>query len=188
MILNLSTNRTNLREFVESDWQQVHKYASQLVVCQFQPWGPNTENETKEYIYNIQEDMKQINRTRFAFAIIEKKSEELIGSIEFNIRDEINQIGEIGYIIHPNYWGMGFASEATKEVISFGFKNFKLHRIFATCDVRNIASAKVLEKCGLNLEGKMREDLLLRDGWRDTYLYSILEHECLGCQDGQERS
>ncbi|KQL33883.1 acetyltransferase [Bacillus sp. FJAT-25509] len=187
MNLNLSTNRTILREFVESDWQEVHKYASQLVVCQFQPWGPNTESETKEFVQTILGDMKQINRTRFAFAIIEKESGELIGSIEFNIRDEINQIGEIGYIIHPNYWGMGFASEATKEVISFGFKNFKLHRIFATCDVRNIASAKVLEKCGLNLEGKMREDLLLRDGWRDTFLFSILEHEWLRRQEGQER-
>lgn len=187
MILNLRTNRTILREFVESDWKQVHKYASQLVVCQFQPWGPNTEGETKEFVQNILRDMKQINRTRFVFAIIEKESDQLIGSIEFNIRDEINQIGEIGYIIHPNYWGMGFASEAAKEVISFGFKNFKLHRLFATCDVRNIASAKVLEKCGLNLEGKMREDLLLRDGWRDTYLFSILEQEWIGSQELLER-
>ncbi|PEJ57003.1 GNAT family N-acetyltransferase [Bacillus sp. AFS002410] len=177
MIPNLSTNRTTLREFVESDWEQVHKYASQKEVCQFQPWGPNTEYDTKEFVGTILVDQKKNNRTRFAFAIIEKEANELIGSIEFNIRDEQNRIGEIGYIIHPSYWRMGFATEATKEIISFGFKKFKLHRVYATCDVRNIGSAKVLEKCGLTLEGKMREDLLLRDGWRDTFLYSILEHE-----------
>jgi [ribosomal protein S5]-alanine N-acetyltransferase len=72
---------------------------------------------------------------------------------------------------------MGYASEVAKKLISFGFLQFKLHRIYATCDVRNIASAKVLEKCGLILEGRMREDLLLRDGWRDTFIYSILEQE-----------
>ncbi|MFB7140253.1 GNAT family N-acetyltransferase [Gottfriedia sp. NPDC056225] len=177
MIRNLSTNRTMLREFVENDWKQVHKYASQKDVCQFQPWGPNSEDDTKEFVRTILVDQKKINRTRFALAIIEKESDELIGSIEFNIRDEKNLIGEIGYIINPSYWGKGFATEAAKEIISFGFEQFKLHRVFATCDVRNIGSAKVLEKCGLTLEGKMREDLLLRDGWRDTFLYSILEHE-----------
>ncbi|PGS56146.1 GNAT family N-acetyltransferase [Bacillus sp. AFS041924] len=179
MISNLSTNRTILRELVENDWEQIHQYASQLVVCQFQPWGPNTESDTKEFVQGILVDSKQINRTRFVFAIIEKESNELIGSIEFNIRDEKNKIGEVGYIVHPKYWGMGFASEVGKEIISFGFKNFKLHRLYATCDVRNIASQRVLEKCGLTLEGRMREDLLLRDGWRDTYLFSILEDEWL---------
>lgn len=177
MDINLNTKRVNLREIVESDWKEVHKYASQIDVCKYQPWGPNTDDVTKDFIKQILVDQKTNNRTRFAFAIIEKESNELIGSIEFNIRDVQNRIGEIGYVIHPDYWGKGYASEVAKELIRFGFTQFNLHRIYATCDVRNIASAKVLEKCGLTLEGKMREDLLLRDGWRDTYLFSILEHE-----------
>jgi len=177
MITNLNTKRVILREIEESDWIDVHKYASQKEVCQYQPWGPNTEIETKEFIHQVIIDAKKVPRTRFAFAILVKETNSFIGTVEFNIRDQQNKIGEIGYIVHPSYWGMGYASEVAKEVISFGFLQYKLHRIYATCDVRNIASAKVLEKCGLILEGRMREDLLLRDGWRDTYLYSILEHE-----------
>jgi len=175
--MNLESERMILRELAEADWMDVHKYASLANVCQYQPWGPNTENETKEFVKQVLVDSKQSPRSRFVFAITLKGNKEVIGAIEFNVRDCSNKSGEIGYIIHPDYWGKGIATEAANEIISFGFSELKLHRIYATCDVRNIGSAKVLEKMGLKLEGKMREDMLLRDGWRDTYLYSILEHE-----------
>jgi RimJ/RimL family protein N-acetyltransferase len=52
-----------------------------------------------------------------------------------------------------------------------------LHRIFATCDPRNTASAHVLQKVGMRLEGRLRDTMLIRDGWRDSLVYSVLEHE-----------
>jgi RimJ/RimL family protein N-acetyltransferase len=52
-----------------------------------------------------------------------------------------------------------------------------LHRIFATCDPRNVASRRVLTKIGMTHEGRMRETLLIRDGWRDSDVYAILKHE-----------
>lgn len=52
-----------------------------------------------------------------------------------------------------------------------------MHRIYATCDPRNIGSSKVLEKVGMTREGRLREDLLIKDRWRDSLVYSILEHE-----------
>lgn len=67
------------------------------------------------------------------------------------------------------------ATEAARLLIDFGFKELHLHRIYATCDPRNIASYKVMEKLGLTFEGRMRENLLIKDGWRDSLLYSILE-------------
>ncbi|MGE7623855.1 GNAT family N-acetyltransferase [Viridibacillus sp. NPDC096237] len=62
-------------------------------------------------------------------------------------------------------------------LIEFGFGTLNLHRIFATCDPRNVGSSKVLKKIGMTKEGRIREDLLLKDGWRDSLLYSIIEHE-----------
>ncbi|MCJ7842418.1 GNAT family N-acetyltransferase [Lederbergia sp. NSJ-179] len=62
-------------------------------------------------------------------------------------------------------------------MIGFGFGELKLHRIYATCDQRNIGSARVLEKVGMIKGGRIREHLLIKDEWRDSYLYSILEQE-----------
>ncbi|WP_391117059.1 GNAT family N-acetyltransferase [Psychrobacillus sp. L3] len=166
-----------LREMEEKDWLDVHKYASKETVCQYQPWGPNTETESKDFVKQVLRDAKREERTRFVFAIIEKENERMIGAGEFNIRDYRNKTGEIGYIINPDFWGKGVATIVAKILIGFGFKKFQLHRIYATCDPRNIASSKVLEKVGMILEGRKREDLLIKDGWRDSLVYSILEQE-----------
>lgn len=173
----LISERVYLREMDERDWIGVHEYASNKLVCQYQPWGPNSEKDSKEFVKQVLLDAKREERTRFVFAIVEKENERLIGAGEFNIRDNRNKTGEIGYIINPNFWGKGIATEVAKHLIVFGFKQFQLHRIYATCDPRNIASSKVLEKVSMTLEGRMREDLLIKDGWRDSLMYSILEQE-----------
>lgn len=170
-------NRIILREIVEQDWIDIHTYAALPEVSRFQSWGPNTEEETKAFVNQILNEAKIEPRLRYAYAIIEKENNTMIGSCELNIRDIPNRTGEVAYIIHPEYWRKGYATEAAKQMIQFGFTTFNLHRIFATCDTRNTASAKVLEKTGMTLEGRMREDLLIKDGWRDSYLYSVLEQE-----------
>lgn len=168
-------NSIVLREFVMDDWIGVHKYASQEMVCKYQPWGPNTEEESKDFVMEVIRDAKQVPRTRFTFAVI--FNDILVGAGEFNIRDFSNRAGEIGYIVNPDYWNKGIATEVASRLINFGFIECKLHRIYATCDPRNVVSAKVLEKVGMVKEGTIRDDLLLRDGWRDSNLYSILEQE-----------
>lgn len=174
----LEGQRIGLRELVESDWNAVHDYASKPIVTRYQPWGPNTVEDSKAYIQEVLDDASQDPRTRFVFAVIELEEEKLIGAVEINIRDSFNLEGEIGYIIHPDYWGKGYATEAASLILDFGFANLKLHRIFATCDPKNIASSKVLEKIGMFKEGTLREHMRLRDGgWRDSFLYSILESE-----------
>lgn len=173
----LVSNNVFLREMKEKDWIDVHAYASNEIVCKYQPWGPNSEEESKDFVKQVLEDARKGERTRFVFAIIEKENERMIGAGEFNIRDFQNKTGEIGYIVNPKFWGKGIATEVAKILIQFGFEKCNLHRIFATCDPRNIASSKVLEKVGMTQEGRMREDLYIKDGWRDSFLYSILEQE-----------
>ena len=175
MLVNLLNERLLLREMIESDWLDVHKYASQDIVCQYQPWGPNTEEDSIDFVNQVIKDSRQVPRTRFVFAII--YNENMIGAGEINIRDFKNKAGEIAYIVNPNYWGKGIATEVAALLIEFGFNELKLHRIYATCDPRNIGSSKVLEKVGMVKEGKIRENLMFKDGWRDSLLYSVLEYE-----------
>ncbi len=177
MIHNLTSVRILLREMEERDFVDVHKYASQEKVCQYQPWGPNTEQETVEFVKEVLEDAKKEPRSRFTYAVILQESGEMIGAGELTIQDETNRVGEIGYILNPTYWGLGLATEAAKRLIEYGMNELKLHRIYATCDPRNTASSRVLEKVGMRKEGQIREHLLMKDGWRDSFLYSILEQE-----------
>ncbi|HDR7163712.1 GNAT family N-acetyltransferase [Bacillus thuringiensis] len=62
--------RIVLREFTETDWIGVHQYASQELACQYQPWGPNTVEESQSYVKEIIKDTQKEPRTRFAFAVI----------------------------------------------------------------------------------------------------------------------
>ncbi|GAA2687950.1 hypothetical protein GCM10010412_076250 [Nonomuraea recticatena] len=79
--------------------------------------------------------------------------------------------------MHPRFWGQGVGTEIGRELLSRGFEELDLHRIYATCDPRNLGSARVLSKLGMTWEGRHRHTTLIRDGWRDSELFSILEEE-----------
>ncbi|WHY73942.1 GNAT family N-acetyltransferase [Fictibacillus enclensis] len=172
--------RIRLRELRQTDWRSIHSYAGLDISCRYQPWGPNSEEDTLKFVSQAIRDTKQSPRSRFAFAVIEEEKEKLIGVAELNIRDFGNKIGEIGYIIHPDFWSSGYATEAGALLLHLGYTVLDLHRIYATCHPENSGSIRVLEKLGMTKEGTMREDLKMKNGWRDSLLYSILKHEWAG--------
>lgn len=173
----LSTHRFYMREFEEDDWAAVHQYAALEAVSRYQPWGPNTEEESRDYVLQLLEQAAKADRTQYAFAVIWKENSQLIGAGELFLQDPANRVGEIGYILHPDYWGNGIASEVAELLIDYGFNKHNLHRIFATCDPANAGSKKVLQKAGMVWEGTLRENLRMKDGWRDSLVYGVLEHE-----------
>ncbi|WP_152602448.1 GNAT family N-acetyltransferase [Planococcus sp. CAU13] len=176
-MMKMETGRLYLREFRKDDWSAVHKYASQEQASRNQPWGPNTIEETKKFVEEALADTKKTPRTRYIFAIVLKEQAELIGAVEITIKSFANRAGEIGYIINPDHWGKGIATEAASVMIGFGFNELQLHRIYATCAPENEGSRKVLEKLGMHFEGRMRDHILLKEGWRDSNLFSILAGE-----------
>ena len=82
----------------------------------------------------------------------------------------------MGYVLNKGYWEKGIATEAARAFVRFGFETLNLHRIFTTCCPENEASERVLQKCGMRLEGRLRENLL-RGEWRDSLVYAIIDHE-----------
>ncbi|MGI2328267.1 GNAT family N-acetyltransferase [Planococcus sp. YIM B11945] len=177
MKITMQTQTVYYREMIGEDWRHVHEYASQEIVSKYQPWGPNTQKESQAFVEEVIKEAKRKPRIRFVFAIVLKATGKTIGAGEFNIRDATNKTGEIGYIVNPEYWGKGIATEAARFLLDFGFAERGMHRIFATCDPKNAPSHKVLEKIGMQKEGLMREDILMKDGWRDSLLFSILKPE-----------
>ncbi|WP_270180687.1 GNAT family N-acetyltransferase [Alkalihalobacillus sp. CinArs1] len=164
-----------LREFRTNDWEAVHRYASLDEVCKYQPWGPNSVADSKAYVDDILFASKQTPRTRFAYAIT--KNNSVIGACEVNLRNAQEKIGELSYILNPEWWGNGIATEVGKMLLLFSFKDLGLHRVIGTCDERNIASSRVMEKIGMKKEGLLENHLLIRDGWRNSLRYSLTYEE-----------
>ncbi|MGP4076497.1 GNAT family N-acetyltransferase [Halobacillus sp. K22] len=165
-----------LREIVPDDWESLHTYASNEEACKFQPWGPNNEQDSIFFVQQAIRDREVRHRSRFVFAIINKESGRVVGNIEMNIIDW-DGVGEIGFIIHPDHWGKGYATEAAHLILKHSFERCELHRVEANCSPDNIASLNVLEKIGMILEGKLRQNILVKGSWRDSCVYSMLKDE-----------
>jgi RimJ/RimL family protein N-acetyltransferase len=85
--------------------------------------------------------------------------------------------GEIWYLVEPESWGAGIATEAAKHLVDFGFRELGFHRIWATCLPENPASARVLEKLGMRKEGSLVKNLKIHGVWKSSFLYAILSEE-----------
>jgi ribosomal-protein-alanine N-acetyltransferase len=85
--------------------------------------------------------------------------------------------GELGYAVRREDWGKGYATEATSLMVDFGFRTLHLHRIQAACGPDNRASQRVLARLGFTPEGRIRDHVFTNGAWRDSLLYSILDHE-----------
>jgi ribosomal-protein-alanine N-acetyltransferase len=89
---------------------------------------------------------------------------------------------KLGYAIHADHWGHGYATDAARTLCDFGFDQLGLHRITAAVGPDNHASLTVLTKLGFSLEGRLRDHVFTNGAWRDSLLYSLLTHERPDCR------
>jgi RimJ/RimL family protein N-acetyltransferase len=177
----LRTDRLLLRDFVDHDWRAVHEYAADPEVVYFMAWGPNSEPNTRDFDRSIAAS-RATPRTGFGLAVVEQDSSRLVGGAGIDVTPA-HAKGFLGYCFHRDVWGRGYATEASLALLRFGFEDLDLHRVWTTCDVDNHASARVLEKIGMQREGTLRHDARLRDGtWRDHFVYGILEGQWRSAQ------
>jgi RimJ/RimL family protein N-acetyltransferase len=155
-----------LRPLTLDDTDAVHGWAQLPESCRYQTWGPNTYEQTRAYV----REAAAARLDRLVFAVL--VDGDVVGTAELMLRGP--STAEIGYGVHPRRWGQGIATAAAKELLRMGFRDHGRHRIFGTCDPRNVASASVLRRIGMRYEGRMRGTAYIRDGWRDSDLYAIL--------------
>jgi len=174
--LPLLTERLELRDFRDGDVGFVHAWASDPEVVNFMAWGPNTVEQTREFLQRKFAERTGEPRLTWDLAVVEACTGRLIGSVGLRL-DGARQQAALGYCYHQDAWGQGFATEAALAMLRFGFEQLSLHRIYASADTRNGASIRVLDKIGMRQEGRLRQHVLIRGEWRDSYLYAILHHE-----------
>ncbi len=170
-MIKIETERLILREYQKMDWEWVHQYAKQESILIYEAWGPNTEDDTKAFIEQSIKERKEVPRRAFELGIVLKNNKQLIGGCGFRINVNNKKRGNFGYIINPTYWNKGYATEASKGLLDFMITNHAISEIEATCDVLNLASKRVLEKCGLQKKKLIEKDVEMKGRFRDTFVF-----------------
>jgi len=112
---------------------------------------------------------------RFPFMVTLKESGDVIGMIDVHIE---NHKVAIGYVMNRTYQGNGYMTESARAMIEWAFGQPSIYRVYATTDVENIASRRVMEKAGMQREGILRRYVVqpnISDEPRDSYMYAIVK-------------
>ncbi len=115
------------------------------------------------------------------YLAIANDADVLIGFVRIGLGG--HRSGELGYAVRRDDWGKGYATEAAALMLDFGFRMLGLHRIQAACGPENRPSQRLLATLGFTPEGRIRDHVFTNGAWRDSLLYSILDHEWASTND-----
>jgi RimJ/RimL family protein N-acetyltransferase len=174
--MEVHTDRVRLREFTEQDFETTHVYGSDPEVVRYSAWGPNTPDDTREFIRRVRAAAAEAPRTTFELAVVEEGPDGRghVGGCGLMGRRLPYREYEVGYCLARDAWGRGLASEAMALLLGLAFGEVAANRIYACIDPRNQASRRVVEKAGFRLEGHQRRDTLVRGEWRDSLIYALV--------------
>ncbi|MCM3519161.1 GNAT family N-acetyltransferase [Staphylococcus xylosus] len=160
------------RDLIDTDIDDINELHNLTEVTKYQTWKTQSNEETKQFIREvINQDSNVVYNV-----LVNPDTDKVIGTIQLVI-DEVNKSAEIEFIIHPNYWNNGIATNIAKTIIKYAFKVLKLNRVAASIDSNNTAARMVLQNLEMKLEGVLRENRLVDGEYRDTLSYAILRSE-----------
>ena len=174
----LETPRLLLRKMRMRDAQDVFRWSSDEQVARYVFWTPHHSlSETRSYIRALRRLYR--NALPASWAIEWKQTHQVIGTIGFMSWVPEWKSAEVGYSLSREFWNRGIMSEALARVIRSGFDDLKLNRIEAQFDLRNAASGRVMEKCGMRREGVLRQRIYNKGEFVDVAVYAVLASDPL---------
>ena len=176
----LESERLILRAFKPEDEGDLHEYLSREEVVRFEPYGVHNEAESKA------EALRRSTDPAF-WAVCLKDSGKLIGNLYFQ-QQQPQEFGtwELGYVFNNEFQGCGYAAEACRRLLEYGFTVLQIRRVTAHCSSDNSPSWRLLERLGLRREGHLLQNVYFKSDeqglpiWYDSYAYALLESEWHG--------
>jgi ribosomal-protein-alanine N-acetyltransferase len=174
-IPTLETERLRLRPFTFDDVAAVFALVSDPEVARFVRFEAHRDiAETRAFLELVQRHYGRGDP--FAWAIERREDERLIGSCGFVSQAGEKKSAEIGYWLGKPYWGKGYAAEAARALVRFGFEQMGLERVEAKCFLENRAGQRVIEKLGMKLEGTDRSERI-KGEYPELQCYAIARHD-----------
>lgn len=163
----------------QRDLTAIHSYRSIPAVCRYVPFVPGTPEELAERladperVRSVIDDEAQV----LSMVMIRRDTGELIGDLVLFWHSTTDRRAEVGYVLHPDHEGHGFATEGTRALLGLCFEEAGAHRVTARIDVRNTVSARLLERLGMRHEATLVEDVWFKEEWSTTAVYAMLDRE-----------
>ncbi len=179
------TDRLRLRLLTTADVDDVLSYQSREDVCRYLLFEPRTKELVAEFVgrfalaTTLDKDGDYLQIAIELPAAADARA-RVIGDIYFTIKDLENSRGEIGWSMHPDFAGRGYASEAATAILDLAFGTLRLHRVMAELDPRNTSSIALCKRLGMREEAYFVQDLMFKGEWADTGQYAILRSEWAG--------
>ena len=172
----LETEDLLLRKPRMKDANDIWQYASDPEVARYVLWDPHRSlSETKAFVRELRRRIRE--GWPSSWVIVRKETGLVIGTIGFIWYSEDNRSAELGYSLSRIYWGRGYATQALGAVIAECFRSLPVNRLEAQYDVRNPASGRVMEKCGMRQEGILRSRIMNKGEFVDVALCAILHSD-----------
>lgn len=172
----LKTERLIMRPMREGDAADMYDYAHREDVTAYLLWSPHPSvSYTRDYLKYI--ESRYTAGDFYDWAVIEKESGKMIGTCGFTKIDAPNNVGEIGYVLNPDFHGKGYGTEVASEAVRFGFDILGLHRIEAKFMEGNRSSRHVMEKLGMTFEGYSRDALFVKGKYRTVGVCALLAED-----------
>ncbi len=167
----IETERLVLRVYEETELDALHALRATPEQMRWLYDDLPTEEESRARL------ARRIGLTRFALTgdaigLAVDRDGVVVGDVSLFLTSAEHLQGEIGYIVHPDHQGHGYATEAAAAVLSLALDGFGLHRVVGTIEPRNIGSARVLERIGMEREALLVENELVKGEWQSEAIYA----------------
>lgn len=170
----IRTQRLLLREWEESDFAAVHEYASDPENVKYMVWGPNTEQQTREFLADVRRRREERPRRVVSLAVCLKEGGPPIGGCSLEYETQAPGEAQLGYILNKRYWGSGYGPEAVSALVEWARVAHGLRVLWGTCNAENRPSWRLMEKNGMERFALWPKHIRLRSGkWRDTLVYKM---------------
>jgi RimJ/RimL family protein N-acetyltransferase len=178
--------RVLLRPFVESDFDAVYDMQRRPDLVRYLMWDVKDRAAVQRFLARrIEQFVIDGDDTALVLAATVPPSDRAIGEFMLRLSSAEHRQGDIGWSLHPDAQGRGFATEAARELLRLGFDELGLHRITADADPRNTASLRLMERIGMRREADYVDVLFLKGEWVGETHYAILEDEWRAQQAAQ---
>jgi [ribosomal protein S5]-alanine N-acetyltransferase len=179
-MIRIETERLVFLDHLVTDLEEFHALFSDPAIMHIVSFGPyRTLEESAQSLNDAVAEAADPDRRRYFLAVLERRTGAYAGDCGLTIQRQRGDggVAELGYFLLREYWGRGLATEVCRGLMDFAFRNLPLHKLCASCDAGNVASERVMQKCGMTKEAHNRLHRLRGEEWVDNLVYAILRSE-----------
>ena len=172
----LETPRLTLRKLRMRDAEDVYSWSRDPDVARYVLWTAHQSiRETRDYIRYVRSLYRRGLPSSWGIEL--KETGRVIGTMGVMAWIPEYRVAEVGYSLGKKWWRQGYAAEALSALMDLMFDEMRINRVEGQCDVRNPASGRVMEKCGMRREGLLRQRVRNKGEAVDVLLYAALAED-----------